>query len=114
MVNLRGSVIPIIDLRTIFNFENAEYGPKACIIVLEMYIRGNIMQAGIVVDDVSSVTDIRTTDIEEIQSFGLNFNTDYILAMAKKDDTLNILLDIDRVLNQDQTQAVNQVYQQIV
>ena len=113
MINLRGSVIPIIDLRKIFNFENIEYGPKACIIVLEMYMRGNIMQAGIVVDDVSSVTDIKTTDIEEIQSFGLNFNTDYILAMAKKEDTLNILLDIDRVLNQDQTQLVNQVYQQI-
>lgn len=113
MINLRGAVIPIIDLRHIFHFQENEYGPKACIIVMEMYIHGNLMQAGILVDNVSEVIDIKTTDIEEVQSFGLNFNTDYILAMAKKGEALNILLDIDRVLTSDQSKEVNQVYQQI-
>ena len=94
VVNLRGKVIPVIDLRLKFGLDGAEYGKRTCVIV----VRVNGLEMGIVVDTVSEVMDIGSENIEETPSFGATLNTDYILGMGKIDGRVKILLDIDRVL----------------
>jgi purine-binding chemotaxis protein CheW len=98
VINLRGKVIPVIDLRLRFGMEPAEYADRTCIIVVEMQNRTGVM-VGLVVDSVSEVANIKGQDIEDTPLFGNNLNTDYILGMAKIQGSVKILLDIDRVLS---------------
>ncbi len=98
VINLRGQVIPVIDLRLKFGLEKGEYDKRTCIIVVDV----NGVMMGIVVDTVSEVMDIETADIEETPSFGTELNTDYILGMGKVQGKVKILLDIDKVLTTDE------------
>ncbi|MDH3975940.1 MAG: chemotaxis protein CheW [Deltaproteobacteria bacterium] len=94
VINLRGEVIPVIDLRLKFRLTEGEYDRRTCIIVVD--VRGMLM--GIVVDTVSEVIHIDDNCIEEPPSFGIALNTDYILGMGKVGDQVKILLEIDKVL----------------
>jgi len=94
VLNLRGKVIPVIDLRLKFGLDAADYGRRTCIIVVNV----NSLEMGIVVDTVSEVMDIGSENIEETPSFGATLNTDYILGMGKVAGKVKILLDIDKVL----------------
>lgn len=98
VINLRGKVIPVIDLRQRFNIGRIDYTDRTCIIVVEIESESGILLIGTVVDSVSEVLNIRSEDIEETPAFGTGMNTDYILGMAKMDGGVKILLDIDRVL----------------
>ena len=98
VINLRGQVIPVIDLRTKFGMDTAEITEETCIIVVEITQGSRQFQTGIVVDHVSEVLDIDGNDIEESPQFGSSVNTDFILGMGKIGDTVKILLDIDKVL----------------
>jgi len=98
VINLRGKVIPVIDLRLRFGLEAAAYTERTCIIVVEILGDAGAVPMGIVVDAVSEVLNIRATDIENTPAFGVKLNTDFILGMAKTDGSVKILLDIDRVL----------------
>ncbi len=98
VINLRGQVIPVIDLRAKFGMETAEVTEQTCIIVVEISQSSRKFQTGIVVDKVSEVLDIAASDIEDAPQFGSNVNTDFILGMGKIGDTVKILLDIDKVL----------------
>lgn len=98
VVNLRGRVIPVIDLRLKFGLEAAEYGERTCIIVVEVQSGMNSVQMGVVVDSVSEVLNINGDDIEPAPSFGARLKTQYILGIAKAKGTIKILLDIDKVL----------------
>ena len=99
VINLRGKVIPVIDLRLKFGMPNMEYTERTCIIVIEITKdNGNIL-VGILVDSVSEVLNIKGADIEDTPNFGARLNTDYILGMAKAGEKIKILLDIDRVMN---------------
>jgi len=102
VINLRGKVIPVIDLRLKFGMEEKDYDDRTCIIVVEISGSSNSLQMGVVVDSVSEVLNIKSDDIEETPSFGAKLNTDYILGMAKTEGGVKILLDIDRVLNEDE------------
>lgn len=98
VINLRGKVIPIMDLRLRFGMEPAEYTERTCIIVVEMAsAKGDIM-IGLIVDSVSEVLNIKHEDIEQTPSFGTKLDTEYILGMAKVNKGVKILLNIDRVL----------------
>jgi purine-binding chemotaxis protein CheW len=108
VINLRGKVIPVIDLRLRFGMEEVDYTDRTCIIVVEITGSTNQVQVGIVVDSVSEVLNIKAGDIEEAPSFGAKFQTDYILGMAKMDGGVKILLDIDRVLNQNEIADLDQ------
>ncbi len=99
VINLRGKVIPIIDLRLRFGMEPMEYTERTCIIVVEITGEMRTVLIGIVVDSVSEVLNIKSEDIEETPAFGTAMDTDYILGMAKMDGGVKILLDIDKVLN---------------
>lgn len=104
VINLRGKVIPVIDLRAKFGLERMTYNEQTCIIVVDV---GSLM--GIIVDTVSEVHDILGDDIEPAPSFGASIDTSFILGMGKVKDTVKILLDIDRVLTQEE--LVNLVQQ---
>jgi len=99
VINLRGKVIPVVDLRLKFGMEEIPYTERTCIIVVEIGGRGGSILIGIVVDAVSEVLNIKGTEIEATPTFGARLDTDYILGMAKMNGGVKILLDIDRVLN---------------
>ena len=101
VINLRGQVIPVVDLRSKFGMETAEITEESCIIVVEITQGDRNFQTGIVVDHVQEVLDILGTDIEDAPQFGSSVDTDFILGMGKIGDTVKILLDIDKVLAGD-------------
>ena len=102
VINLRGKVIPVIDLRLRFGMTANDYTERTCIIVVEIPGVSGTVMIGIVVDSVSEVLSIKGDEIEETPTFGTRLNTDYILGMAKMDGGVKILLDIDRVLSRDE------------
>jgi len=102
VINLRGKVIPVVDLRLKFNMDEANYTERTCIIVVEVTSHHGRVQIGIVVDAVSEVLNIKEGDIEETPTFGTSLNTDFILGMAKIEGMVKILLDIDRILSRDE------------
>ncbi|MDI9571093.1 MAG: chemotaxis protein CheW [Pseudomonadota bacterium] len=106
VINLRGKVIPVMDLRLKFNMQAMEYTERTCIIVVEITGPARKIPMGIVVDSVSEVLNIKSSDIEETPNFGSKLETDYILGMAKTGDGVKILLDIDKVLNDEELTAL--------
>ncbi len=105
VVNLRGKVIPVVDMRTKLGMEAANYSDRTCIIVLETEHRGRIRYIGVVVDSVSEVLHIRGADIEDTPDMIDNFSRDCILGMAKIDRALKIILDVDKVLGETELDA---------
>jgi purine-binding chemotaxis protein CheW len=102
VINLRGKVIPVVNLRLKFGMDEVAYTDRTCIIVVEIKRQGGSVLIGIVVDSVSEVLNIKANDIEETPAFGVRVDTNYILGMAKMSGGVKILLDIDRVLNADE------------
>ena len=98
VINLRGQVIPVVDLRAKFEMETAEVTEQTCIIVVEIAQSQGAFNTGIVVDRVQEVLDIAEGDIEDAPPFGGAVATDFILGMGKIGDSVKILLDIDAVL----------------
>ncbi len=101
VINLRGKVIPVIDLRAKFGMETTETTDQTCIIVVEITQQGQGFNTGIVVDRVQEVLDIAGEDIEDTPQFGSNVATDFILGMGKIGESVKILLDINKVLAGD-------------
>lgn len=101
VINLRGSVIPVIDLRLKFGFPEAEYTEQTCIIVVDIG-----REIGIIVDTVSEVLDVKATEIEPSPAMGGAVDTSFILGMGKVGDSVKILLDIGRVLSDDEINDV--------
>ncbi len=99
VINLRGKVIPVIDLRQRFSMGVVDSTDRTCIIVVEIESSSGTVMMGILVDSVSEVLNIKGEEIEDTPTFGGKVDTDYILGMAKMDGTVKILLDIDRVLS---------------
>ncbi|MBF0451743.1 MAG: purine-binding chemotaxis protein CheW [Candidatus Magnetomorum sp.] len=99
VVNLRGKVIPVIDLRIRFNMNEAHYTDRTCIIVVEIISDEEVIQVGNVVDSVTEVLNVTEENIEETPTFGTKVDTEYILGLANIDGKVKILLDIDHVAN---------------
>ncbi len=102
VINLRGKVIPVIDLRLRFGMPAMDYTERTCIIVVQIDLRDTPLNIGIVVDSVSEVLNISGNDIENAPMFGTQLNTNYILGMAKIEGGVKILLDIDKVLTENE------------
>ena len=100
VINLRGKVIPVLDLRLRFGMQAIEYTERTCIIVVEITGQAGKIQIGSVVDSVSEVLNIKGEDIENTPTFGASLDTEYILGMAKMEGGVKILLDIDKVLSE--------------
>lgn len=99
IINLRGQVIPIMELRAKFDMEQVADTVQTCIIVVEIFSEGDSFQAGLVVDSVSEVLDIKEEQIEDTPNFGVGINTDYIMGIGKFKSDVKILLDINKVIN---------------
>jgi purine-binding chemotaxis protein CheW len=106
VINLRGKVIPVVDLRAKFGIEGAEDTERTCIIVVQIHAGESLLVIGILIDEVREVLDIRAENIEESPSFGSSVETEFILGMGKVNGQVKILLDIDRVLNASDTIAL--------
>ena len=98
VINLRGHVMPVVDLRAKFGMDTTEVTEETCIIVVETTQAGRSFSTGIVVDHVQEVLDITGENIEEAPKFGANVDTNFILGMGKVGESVKILLDIDKVL----------------
>ncbi|MGC8718850.1 MAG: chemotaxis protein CheW [Thermodesulforhabdaceae bacterium] len=110
VINLRGKVIPVIDLRLRFQMEEVPYNERTCIIVVEVKLANEPISIGIVVDAVSEVSQIKEEEIEATPSFGTSLDTSYILGMAKTDNSVKILLDIDQVLTQEELASLEKAF----
>ncbi len=109
VINLRGKVIPVIDLRLKFAMGEIPYTERTCIIVVEIDSEEGTVLIGSVVDSVSEVLNIQESEIEETPAFGTRLNTDYILGMAKTESSVKILLNIDKVLSTEELTELEKV-----
>ena len=98
VINLRGKVIPVVDLRLKFGFAEQAYTERTCIIVVEVALASSKVMMGIVVDAVSEVLNIAANEIEQTPEFGERVTTDFMKGVAKVKGKVKILLDLDRVL----------------
>ena len=112
VINLRGKVIPVVDLRLKFCMESRENTDKTCVIVVQVAQANTATGAvtmGTLVDEVSEVLDINGSQIEPSPEFGTSVNTDFILGMGKVAKKVIMLLDIDKVLSSGEIAAVAKV-----
>ena len=105
VINLRGKVIPIVDLRSKFSMPEIEHTQETCIIVAEV----NQTSIGIIVDSVSEVSNINSEEIEEAPHLGQDIDTDFILGLGKTKERIVILLDIALVLSSEDLETVGQL-----
>jgi purine-binding chemotaxis protein CheW len=105
VINLRGKVIPVIDVRLKFSMPEVEYTQETCIIVVDV----DSVQAGIIVDSVSEVMDIKRDEIEETPNIGQGIDTNFINGLSEKNGKLIILLNIEKVLSFEELEMVEQL-----
>lgn len=101
VINLRGKVIPVVDLRLKFGLPEQDYSERTCIIVVDVDLGASRLMMGIVVDSVSEVLNIASVEVDAAPEFGERVDTDYMLGLAKVKGSVKILLDLDRVLGGD-------------
>ena len=109
VINLRGKVVPVIDLRLKFGLDAAEYTQRTCIIVTQIQCESGSVLIGIVVDGVSEVLNLTGAEIEDSPDFGEAVTGQYLLGMAKVKGKVKILLDIDRVLSTQELHGINSI-----
>ena len=97
VLNLRGKVVPVVDLRVKFGLPELDYTERTCIIVVQIENQEGKLMIGIIVDRVSEVLTLRADDIEDTPDFGSGVTTPHILGMAKIQNKVKILLDINMV-----------------
>ena len=102
VLNLRGKVIAVIDLRLKFAMAPQEDTERTCVVVVQVLNADQVVTMGIIVDEVSEVLEVSAAQIEPPPSFGAAVDTDFILGMGKVGDRLVILLDVQRVLGNDE------------
>lgn len=107
VVNLRGKIIPIIDLRLKLAMEQAPRTEETCVIV----VRANGMEVGVMVDKVSEVVNIDAADIEPTPAFAAGVSTDYILGIGKTQSAVKLLLDIDKALSKEDMQELGSAHE---
>lgn len=102
VINLRGSVVPVIDLREKLIMKGAKETENMSIIIVEIDHEGEILEMGALVDDVKEVVRLNIDEIESAPKVGMNINTDLILGIGKSGENFIILLDIDKVFSPDE------------
>ena len=107
VINLRGKIIPVVDIRLKFGMDFNNYNERTCIIVVQIYAERGMIVMGIIVDKVLEVLDISPDQIEDTPVFGTNVNTEFILGVGKVGQRVVMLLDIDKVLSADELMTVS-------
>lgn len=106
VMNLRGKIVPLVDLRLKFKMESAEYSRETCVIVVEVSGTRGKMLIGVIVDSVRDVLDVTTTEISEVPSFGIKVDTSFLSGLANAKNELILLMDIAHVLSHEELIAV--------
>jgi len=109
VINLRGSVVPVIDLAVKFGLEERPVTRTSCIVILEGQLENQNTTMGIVADAVSQVMDLAAADIREVPEFGTRVQVNYLLGMAQLGKKFALLLDVDKVLSTDELLNLDQV-----
>ncbi len=109
VINLRGKVVPVVDLRLKFGLPELEYSQRTCIVVVQVVGDAGPMLMGVVVDGVSEVLNLSAGDIEDTPDFGRGVATPYLLGMAKIKGKVKILLDINLVLTSQELKGLEAV-----
>jgi len=112
VINLRGRIIPTIDLRKKFSLGETEDTEKTCIIVVESQSPKGKINMGIVVDEVAEVLDIAGQDIDQTPEFGTSLDTEFIMGLGIVKGEVKMLLDIDKVLSTEEARTVESLTQQ--
>ncbi len=108
VINLRGRVIPVVDLRVKFGLK-AEFAERTCIVVVQVKLPSEqVVQMGLIVDSVEEVVTLTDAEIEPTPDFGAKVDTTYLLGMAKVKGQVKTLLDIDRVVAPETVSAIAQ------
>lgn len=110
VINLRGKVVPVIDLRLKFGLPAVDYTARTCIIVTQLKSDDSTVLIGIVVDGVAEVLNLAGQEIEDTPDFGEKIETQYLLGMAKVKGKVKILLDIDRILSAQDLHKLNAIF----
>ncbi|MBI5142463.1 MAG: purine-binding chemotaxis protein CheW [Nitrospirae bacterium] len=106
VINLRGNVVPVVDMRVKFGIPQVEKTVNTCIIITEVSIAGETTALGVLVDSVQEVLDIEEDKMEPPPRIGMGFNTDFIRAMGRRDSGFVIILDTDRIFSADELAVV--------
>jgi purine-binding chemotaxis protein CheW len=101
VINLRGKIIPVIDLRLKFGIEAIPYDDKTCIIVVNITKGDQRLALGMIVDTVLEVINFAASEIEPAPNYGTQMSSEFIIGMGKRDGHLNILVDIQRIITQN-------------
>ena len=102
VINLRGSVVPVIEMRTKFGMERVERTVNTCIVIVEITLEGDNVILGALVDSVQEVFDLEPDQIEPPPKIGMRLKTEFIKGMGKKEEKFIIILDIDRVFSTEE------------
>lgn len=108
VINLRGTVLPVVDTRIKFGMSPTEYTPNTCIVVMEVNIEGEQIHVGALVDSVEAVIEISDTQIQPPPGLGSKFKSEFIYGMAKVEDRFIMLLDMDKVFSSDEVVLVKE------
>ena len=109
VINLRGNVVPVMDLRLKFNMTKTEKSIDTCIIVLEVELDNEIVVIGILSDSVQEVIDLDSDHIEPAPKIGTAIDTDFIKGMGKRNEEFIVLLDIDRIFSENELSALKSI-----
>lgn len=107
VINLRGKVIPVLDMRLGFDMEETEETEKTCVIVVQLQHQQQSIIMGTIVDEVCEVMDISAEAIEPAPEMGMAMDTQFILGIAKSKEAVRILLNVDKVLSVEELKAIN-------
>lgn len=113
VINLRGKIIPIIDLRLKFGMEGKAYDERTCIIIIVMGDADNQRLLGIVVDAVSEVLNIQKSEIGPTPDYDAQIDRDFLLGLGKMKDKVIMILDIDKILNLEGLFLVKKEFQAV-
>ncbi|MFO7939967.1 MAG: chemotaxis protein CheW [Bacteroidales bacterium] len=102
VINLRGTVLPVVDTRIKFGMTPTEYTPNTCIVVMEVEMEGDTIQVGALVDSVQAVLELDEGQIQPPPSIGSKYKSEFIYGMAKIDERFIMLLDMDKVFSADE------------
>lgn len=109
IINLRGGVVPVVDLKLKFGLGRTESTVNTCIIISEVNIAGEIAVLGMLSDSVREVFDLSDEDIVQAPRIGTHLNTEFLSGMGKKDNEFIMILDIDKVFTSSELEAVARV-----
>lgn len=109
VINLRGSVVPVIDLRLILGMSAVEKTIDTCIIIAEVSMEDDMLHVGMLADSVQEVIDVDPNQIDPPPRMGTRLDTGFIKGMGKRDDRFFIILNIDKVLSGDELETIQHI-----